>query len=164
MLRLHLDINELIELFEYNKDSGVIKWKIAQGSKKAGSIAGRFNEGRIDVTYKKRHYKAHRIAWAIFYGNWPCGEIDHIDGNALNNAIENLRDVSKTVNMQNRKKSTMNNSSQRLGVSWHAKDQKWRARITIDGKQKWLGNFDSPDDAFQRYLSEKRKMHEGCTI
>src|SRR3546814_1788886 len=57
---------------------------------------------------------AHRVAWAIHYGEWPNGQIDHINGDPSDNRIANLRDVSALENARNAKldrKSTRLNSS-----------------------------------------------------
>lgn len=50
----------------------------------------------------QRHYTGHRVAWAIYYGEWPKLEIDHIDRVKDNNAINNLRVVSRSENLRNR--------------------------------------------------------------
>lgn len=47
-----------------------------------------------------RSFSAHRVIWALTYGYWP-ETIDHIDGNRMNNCIDNLRDVLEVENAQN---------------------------------------------------------------
>lgn len=54
------------------------------------------------VTINKKTYRAHRVIWELLKGNIPSGmEIDHLDGNGLNNLIENLRLVTRSVNQRN---------------------------------------------------------------
>ena len=91
----------------------------------------------------KRHY-SHRVIWAMVWGSWPLHQIDHIDGNKSNNRIENLRDVTPSVNRHNSKKN-INNTSGFTGV---IKDKKkWRATITIYRKKTHLGCFNNIEDA-----------------
>lgn len=74
--------------------------------------------------------------------------IDHINHNKLDNRKENLRACSSGENTRNRKGAQSNNkSSGILGVSWCRIMNKWRARITFDGKEKLLGYFEDKDEA-----------------
>jgi hypothetical protein len=41
---------------------------------------------------------------------------------------------------------------------------KWRANITHSGKTHWLGDFATPEEAHQAYLTAKRKFHAACTL
>lgn len=51
---------------------------------------------------EKRNFKVHHIAWFLFYGIWPSGELDHEDRNRKNNLIENLKVVGRTDNLSKR--------------------------------------------------------------
>ena len=110
--------------------------------KQAGYV-DRTGYRRLSLSGKK--YLAHRIAWAIHYGSWPINEIDHINGNKLDNRIVNLRNVSRADNNRNlpRRKS---NTSGVTGVR-RVKLGKWRAMIKIDGKHHLLGSFVNFEDA-----------------
>lgn len=77
-------------------------------------------------------------------------EIDHINGNRLDNRKENLRICTSQQNQFNLKRR-INNTSGYKGVSWHKKDKKWRARIKADNKYIFLGNFDSKNKAAKAY-------------
>jgi len=94
---------------------------------------------------KKHIYMHHQIM-----GKPPKGlELDHRDGNRLNNLRSNLRFVTHRQNCQNRMNEEK--SSQYPGVSWITKRQKWDARTQINGKIKWLGYFDNEEDAAKAY-------------
>ncbi len=93
-----------------------------------------------------REFKAHRIAWFLYYGIWPEFIIDHIDRNPSNNKISNLRAATKSLNALN-SKLRIDSSSKHTGVSWKKDKKKWKSYITIDGKQKHLGYYDDIEGA-----------------
>lgn len=82
-------------------------------------------------------------------------EWDHWDRNPLNNCRANLRLVTHTEQMLN-KKLAKNNSSGHKGVSWHRGNNRWIAQIKIAGKIKHLGYFHSfPAAVAARQQAEK---------
>ncbi len=89
-------------------------------------------------------------------------QIDHIDGNKLNNQINNLRIVNIYQNNQNRKKRR-DNSSGYTGV-YKLKSGKYTAEITAYGNKKRLGTFESIEDAKNAREIEMKKLNEnfGC--
>jgi len=84
--------------------------------------------------------------------------IDHINGDTLDNRIDNLRAVTHRKNSQNRRdQREEKTSSKYVGVYWHKQGHKWMSRIRINGFQKYIGLFDSEEnarDAYQRALKE----------
>lgn len=76
--------------------------------------------------------------------------VDHKDHNTLNNQRSNLRVATYSQNKANRR-SWPNSSSQFLGVSWYKREQKWVAKIQINGKGKSLGRYDNEIDAALAY-------------
>ncbi|MGU3456584.1 HNH endonuclease signature motif containing protein [Brevundimonas sp. M1A4_2e] len=81
---------------------------------------------------RRSSYMAHRIAWLLHYGEWPTDQIDHIDGDPHNNAITNLRVVTMTQNLRNRR--TFKNN--KLGVKGVCVTpyNTFRAQLWKDGK------------------------------
>ena len=73
-------------------------------------------------------------------------EIDHINGNRLDNRKINLRHVTRRQNIHN-KVSNRNSSSKHKGVYWHSKDKKWVSQIKIDGRKFHLGTYATESDA-----------------
>ena len=92
-----------------------------------------------------KHF-AHRLVWAMQTGEWPSGDIDHINGNRHENRWANLRSVTR---QENRKNAAIpsNNKSGVLGVFWSKRDSVWIARIGDNRTGIHLGNFHSFDDA-----------------
>ena len=85
-------------------------------------------------------------------------EVDHINGDGLDNRLANLRIVSREQNQRNSKRRSDNTSGFK-GVSLHGKSGKWQARIRIDGKQKSLGIFRTKEEAHKAYCDASKKYH-----
>ena len=154
-------MDNLIELLDYNKDSGIFKWKIDISNKKKGDIAGTNSNGYVVISVNKKKHYAHRLAWYFIYGTFPKGHIDHINHNKKDNRIDNLRDVSRSCNQKNRSLNN-NNISGKIGVCWHKKNAKWQSQIMINGKNKALGYFDILDDAIEARINAEKeyKFHK----
>ena len=84
-------------------------------------------------------------------------EVDHIDGNPLNNRKSNLRLVTHAQNQRNFKKFKTNTSGYK-GVAWHKARRKWRAYIVLNAKQRHLGLFTSKIRAAKAYDEAARKL------
>lgn len=95
-------------------------------------------------------------------GEWPIGDIDHINGIRHDNRWSNLRVVSAQVNQQNRRRANANGRAGLLGVNPYK--NKFRAYIKIDGRTKYLGSYETADRAHAEYVAAKRQFHEGCTL
>jgi len=93
-----------------------------------------------------RPYHAHRVAYALYYGQWPQGHIDHINGITSDNRIANLRDVTRQENQRNLRRS-VSNTSGITGVGWCKITNKWKAQIQADKIRKHLGVFERFEDA-----------------
>lgn len=110
---------------------------------------------RIGAIFDKMT-KAHRAAWAIYYGNWPTSMLDHIDGDGANNKIANLREVTNSVNLQNAT-CRLDNKSGMMGVSWSKVTAKWFAYINHKGKRIPLGHYVNLDEAKAVRLAAERE-------
>lgn len=92
---------------------------------------------------------AHRAAWAMHYGRWPSGLIDHINGNPADNRISNLRECNNAQNLANG--APRAGTSRFKGVVWRPSNRKWISNITVRGKYIHLGTFNSETDAANAY-------------
>jgi hypothetical protein len=89
----------------------------------------------------------------------PSGmDVDHINGDRLDNRRSNLRLATRSQNTRNRK-GNKNSISGYKGVGWHARCRKWQAAIKTDDKQLYLGLFDAPEDAARAYDAAARNLH-----
>ena len=110
--------------------------------------------GLITAEGKQQHHRIHRLVAGEFLEQ-PDDEcrkfVDHIDGNRLNNTVNNLRWATATENSRNRKKVSNPTSSKNKGVNWYADSKKWRARIQTDTQRLHIGYFDNEIDAAKAY-------------
>lgn len=99
--------------------------------------------------YNQRVLAAHRLVATTFIPNPEnLPQVDHIDGNGLNNHISNLRWCSVSQNEQNRAMQC-NNTTGFKGV--HKNHKRWQARISLNTKTMCLGTFDTPEEAARAY-------------
>jgi hypothetical protein len=101
-------------------------------------------------------YLAHRVLWALVYGDWPADDVDHINGVRNDNRISNLRAVVRQENCRNAR-IPRHNTSGAIGVYWAQDRRKWVAQIKVDGAVHYLGRFVEFDDALRaRKAAEQR--------
>ena len=155
------------EVFHYDENTGALTWAMRPAFRcHIGDIAGGIdNKGYCSVKIDGKSYKHHRLIWFLTIGAWPSGEIDHINGIPTDNRWANLREATHAQNMQNQRRAMKKNSSGFLGVS-RRKDRKdsWRAQIEVNGKNKSLGCFRTPELAHIAYVEAKRKLHPRGTL
>jgi hypothetical protein len=89
---------------------------------------------------------AHRVAWLLHYGEWPKGDIDHINGTKTDNRIANLRDVTHEENLHNSPRRSTNKSGV-TGVFWTERSKKWRAYICLNSRLTHIGYFTDFEEA-----------------
>ncbi len=108
------------------------------------------------IHINNKHYLLYRVNYYIHNPDWDIydnsknNQIDHIDRNSLNNHISNLRVITDAQNKQN------------TGVNGYTYDErrnKYQARISINGKSKSLGSYDTKEEAREIYLKHKKELH-----
>ncbi|HTP77732.1 MAG TPA: HNH endonuclease [Rhizomicrobium sp.] len=117
----------------------------------AGKTAGGANErGYVKIGVEGVSYYAHVLAWVLVKGTWPDRNIDHANGLTGDNRFGNLRLAKKTDNLRNSKKPVTNKSGFK-GVCRPKDRTKWIAQIRIDGRNTYLGSFNTPEEAHEVY-------------
>lgn len=161
------------ECLNYDPETGEFRWKdsrpsnhfktqrgysiyhVQHAGKKAGSTD---THGYVQIEIKGMAMLAHRIAWLISHREWPVDMIDHINGNRSDNRLINLREATKPQNMQNAKVRRDSKTGVK-GVSWRESTQSWHASIKCNGKNHFLGVFQSLEEASMAVGSARSKLH-----
>lgn len=148
-----MNIEELKEYFKYDESSGKLFWKKRPSNRViVGSEVGNYNDQGYKVCrFQGRAIRVHRIIWAINKGENPNEFIDHVNGIKDDNRLENLRLVTNAQNLQNMKKAK--------GYTFHKKNNKWTAQISVNKQHKYLGSFDTEQEAHYAYLKAKEELH-----
>lgn len=155
-----LTCERLREILYYDVGTGVFIWKISRrGPVKVGDVAGSpDSKGYRAIKIDGHLYRSHRLAWFYQTGEWPNGEIDHINGVRSDNRFANLREATHSENMRNVGRRA-DNASGFKGVCWDRHRRRWLAQITMNGKMKFLGYFDAPEEAYAAYCATSKEHH-----
>lgn len=159
-----IDSTLLNQYFTY-KD-GELYWKQIDGHAngvKIGDLAGHIHKRPNKCAYKrlslfKKRYFAHQLVFMMFYGYIPK-QIDHVDGNGLNNKINNLREATSQQNQFN-KGLGANNKCGYKNVYWRADNKKWSVQLRINGKLITFGSFNDLELADLVATEARNKYHK----
>jgi|SRR5580765_6772565 len=168
-------VEVLHEMLDYDPATGIFIWlerplshfpyegeRRRWNGKFAGKPAGYVNTRGyrvigISIRGVSKTYIAHRLAWLLVRGKPVPRIIDHIDGNPDNNRIGNLRRATNAQNMSNAGKMATNTSGTK-GV-YLERDGRWRARVTLGGKQYDCGRFETMEEAAEARRYGAAKLH-----
>lgn len=159
--RKEASVEEIQQTLEYDANTGVVYWRIGNSRRKAGDLAGtKGANGYIYISYKYKMYLAHRIAWLLYYGQWPSSSVDHINRNKTDNRIVNLRlcpnnqrDNAQNINLLS------NNTSGFTGVHFFKRTGRYQAYISVAKKRISLGYFNTAEEAHNAYQNAKSVYH-----
>lgn len=149
-----IPVERLRELFSYDPHAGRLTWKTSTSHRirigdEAGAVAA---NGRLYVGVDGYRVLAHRIVWAITYGEWPEGNVAPENGDYLDLCLSNLKlqTAAETARKGGLRKG---NKSGSRGVTWDAARGKWLATITRDYKLKHLGRFSTKEEAAAAFIA-----------
>jgi len=151
------------ELFDYNPDVGVLKWKKPRSPRVAtGDEAGCVDKstGYRQVYIGNKAYYTHRLIWFFVHGYFPEHQVDHINRDRLDNRINNLREVSQSCNNKNTGLRN-DNKSGITGVSWDNNRGQWEVKISNNGRQRSLGRYRDFSDAVCARLAGEQCINFG---
>lgn len=161
-----LSVKELQDSLDYDPESGEFTRRATTSINpkvREGAVAGTSDTaGYINIRIGKARYLAHRLAWLYTYGEFPEGDLDHINGIKSDNRISNLREATRSQNMANTG-TPKHNSSGTKGVCFDKANKKWMAYLQINKQFKNLGRFDSKEAAIDaRKKAEAEAFGEFC--
>lgn len=147
------------ELFKY--DNGKLIWKVLS-SKYSNKLIGKEfgcknKDGYLEGFIDRSNVSVHRVVFLMFNGFLPSF-VDHIDGNRLNNKIENLRECNSSQNNFNSIKRKDNKSGVK-GVFWNKAAAKWAASIQTNKKRVFVGYFSELTSAKNAIELAREDLH-----
>lgn len=139
--------DRLKQLLHYDENTGVFTRLVSHRTDRIGKEPGALNtKGYVQIRIDGKLYVAHRLAWLYITGEFPCDQLDHIDGDKTNNAFHNLREVTNKQNQEN-VALQVNNTSGFRGVSYDKRYKKFRAYICHNWHNKTIGFFETALEA-----------------
>jgi hypothetical protein len=132
---------ELLVSVEDYEEANAVSWHMAGGR---GSVGRYATNAKLGYCHR---WVATRMG--LLVGQTPGTEIDHHNGNRLNNQRGNLRLARREQNNAN--EGSRGGSSIYKGVSWNRRSEAWQAHIMVDYKSRFLGIYESEDDAARAY-------------
>lgn len=166
-------ISVLRELFSYDPEEGVVRWKPrplhtfeneAKGktwnSRYAGTTGAKdplrgYLKFRLVLDGKELRLAAHRIAWALHHGVTKFGELDHKNIDPSDNRIENLRLATRRGQSANRKAF----GKYGLPKGVQPSGGRYAAVATVNGENKYFGRFETPEEAHAAFCVETHEHH-----
>ena len=137
-----LTLDVVRKALAYDESTGIFS-RLDQSRKTVGRLS---TKGYRQISVNYTRVMAHRLAWLFVHGEWPAGQIDHVNQNKDDNRIANLRVVSNKQNGENITLFKHNTSGYR-GVRWYSRTGKWIAEIKHLKHSRYLGYFDNIEDA-----------------
>lgn len=155
-------------LLKYDPENGTFTWRRREISSFSNAAKGRSwntryadkwagvkTHGYLKIAVFNKKYYAHRLAFLYITGSFPCGIVDHIDGNGLNNSWRNLRETDKPGNALNPHNKPMPNKTGLTGVC-ELPSGRFMAQGGPTGNR-YIGTFTTAEEAHEAYLMRREK-------
>jgi hypothetical protein len=126
-----------------------------EGGNKDKAAGWQDKDGYLVLYLNGKNIRLNRLVWMYFKGDTEA-EIDHIDGDRLNNELHNLREASRTENNINRSIHADNKSGFKGVVEYEGK---FKAYTKVDGMTKNLGTFNTAKEASNAYEAFTSEIH-----
>ena len=158
----------LLEVLEFDESVSRFRWKKREGRRTfntrfAGKLAGRAGETHTPGRFYRQiridgvTYLEHRLVWMYHHGVWPEFALDHINGDGLDNRLENFRLDTDCANSRNQAKH-IRNTSGHTNVYWRKERRKWLVRIYDNSHVIYGGSFDSIEEAALKAIELRAKL------
>ncbi len=145
-----MTFDEACVAFRYDPETGVVVNRRTGGT-------GSFNrDGYRQIGLGRKTFSAHRIAWLLMTGAWPADQIDHVNRVRSDNRWTNLRTATASQNQAN----ALWRTKVAKGVKAHHSSGRYGVRIHRDGVRKFLGYYDTVEEASAAYLRASQ-AHDG---
>ena len=108
------------------------------------------------ITVDGRSYSAARLAFLYMTDHWPEDEMDHINGDPLDNRWANLREATRAQNEANKNRANRNSKTGVRGVWAARKGRGFEASVMRNRVRKWFGPFQTVEEAAAAYKEAKQ--------
>lgn len=143
----------LCDVLQYFPDTGEFRWR--RNFAKAGHI---LRNGYVTIGIDGEQYLAHRLIFFLEDGKFPSDDVDHINGFRSNNQRVNLRKVSRSQNLMNRRPNA-DKVIQVKNVYLHKPSGRYRVKMKIDGISKHFGYFTDLQAASEKAKEVQKEYH-----
>ena len=146
------------KLLRYEPETGKLIWLVDRpNGVKSGDEAGSVRkDGYRYICVEDQRYFAQVVCWRLKTSAWPKHMVDHRNGFRDDNRWHNLRAANRSQNGYNAKRRS-DNSTGVKGVYPHK--NRFRAKINVNGKAKYLGTFDTLAEASDARVAAERQYH-----
>lgn len=153
-----MDQKTALRLFEYRDGALYRRISPPRTNIPAGSRVGVVNVLGYEVFgHQKKQYRVHRVIYLMHYGHMPL-MVDHINGNKLDNHIENLRSADHNTNQYN-SKMHCDNTTGAKNVYRDKRTGRFVVKISENGVNRYIGTFGDFDMAAFVASEYRDKMH-----
>ena len=156
------EIEFLKEHFSYDPETGFFIRIKTRMSKCVGKPAGSLikQSGYYVLSIGNKRYQSHRVAWAITYGKWPDGDIDHINRVRTDNRLSNLRECTRGQNRLNSHRPHKSSTGIK-GVSYNPVYRKkpWRAVVMFNYQKVLDKSFATAEEANEAAIEARNRFH-----
>jgi len=150
--RLHVDVVAgAVTWIDATKQHVGLNGKVAGGPR-----ANHCGKQYWHVKVNSQPIKRSHIVFLFATGRWPVHQIDHINGDSLDDRISNLREASQTQNAWNHK-TRAKTSTCPMGVR-KLPSGRFQARIAVEKRKVCIGTFDSEIQAEQAYQQKRKEL------
>lgn len=151
---MSLTLDRLKHILSYDLDTGIFTYRVTRGARRAGTRAGSADrQGYRRICIDGKEYRENRLAWLYVTGGWPeKGMVDHRDCDVANNVFSNLREATGSQNAANRRPAKKGSGFK--GATFHRGVGRWQAQLKTNGKNHYLGLFDTPQAANAAYAAK----------
>jgi HNH endonuclease len=150
-----IPIEVIQRMFHYDEDTGVVT-KLTQGVRGSGGTGCLHSKGYLRFKVGDKAVRAHNIAWALKYAQWPDKEIDHWNGNRADNRWKNLREAESGQNKWNSK--ARKSASGVKGVRREPSGT-WTVQVMKDGKRHRQSGIATLEEAIRIVRELRESLH-----
>lgn len=133
--------------FNYDPETGVLTR--ARGALAGRVVSGKCHKGYLLTWVGGKNILAHRLIWALYYGEEPPPMLDHANQIRTDNRIANLREATASQNNANRR--LWSNKTGYQGVRIATDGRRFRADISINNRNQYLGMYETAEEAATAY-------------